>query len=698
MMTFRTAPLAFLLVMTPAALADDAPEPVVAEGEADGAILAYPASFFTEFSPVTARDMVNRLPGFSLSDGDTNRRGLADAFGNLLINGVRPSDKTLGLGTVLQRIPAGQVVRIELIREPLPEYEMRGFSQLANVILVEGAGTRASFDHTLTLNNSSRLASEFQSAVTRPVGSGELTLGLNWETWGPANDRTVETTRPDGVRLSREHYNDQRRYREIEPSISYAGPLGENTQVRVNANAEFVAWRRIISGFAYDYVNDEPIPAAYVEQKNYERSWELGLSSTLEHRWTDALNSTTTFLLTRSDTDNGPEVESVNTFSNGIERVQVFYQNAEEETALRQSFDWTLTEAHSLTFGAEAAFNALDASLALFEDLGSGFEEIPLPVSDTRVEEVRGEAFADAVWVINDAFSLEGGLRYEYSEISQSGSAGQSRTFTYLKPRGSFTWRPGDQRRIRISIKRNVDQLDFGNFASSVDLNSDQVDVGNPDYRPQTDWTLEAEFEQRFNEDASVTLTLGRVWVQDLDDYIAIITPTAVFDAPGNIGDASLNRATLEWTSPLGWLGLQNATLDGFVEWYDSNVDDPVTGEERSWSGPAEWELSLDFRQTFPERQMAWGWDYFYLSDRSHYRVSRFTNIQSPAGDLDVYVETTRWFGLTTRLGANFILDTTDKQDRILYDGPRSDGVESLHQQRYFENGPQIFLSVRGAF
>jgi hypothetical protein len=94
---------------------------------------------------------------------------------------------------------------------------------------------------------------------------------------------------PDGVRLSREHYNDQRRYREIEPSISYAGPLGENTQVRVNANAEFVAWRRIISGFAYDYVNDAPVPAAYVEQKNDERSWQAGLSSTLEHRWSDAI-------------------------------------------------------------------------------------------------------------------------------------------------------------------------------------------------------------------------------------------------------------------------------------------------------------------------------------------------------------------------------------------------------------------------
>ena len=300
--------------------------------------------------------------------------------------------------------------------------------------------------------------------------------------------------------------------------------------------------------------------------------------------------------------------------------------------------------------------------------------------------------------MINDAFSMEGGLRYEYSEISQSGPAGQSRTFTYLKPRASATWRPGDQRRMRVSIERNVDQLDFGNFASSVDLNSDQVDVGNPDYRPQTDWTLEAEFEQRFNEDASVTLTLGRVWRQDLDDYIAIITPTEVFDAPGNIGDGALNRVTLDWTSPLGWLGLQNATLDGFVEWFDSNVDDPVTGVERSWSGISEWELRFDFRQTFPERQMAWGWDYFYLSDASSYRVSRFTNIQRPAGDLDVYVETTRWFGLTTRLGANGILDSTERQDRILYDGSRADGVERLHQQRYFENGPQIFLSVRGAF
>ena len=89
----------------------------VAASETDSAIIDYEAGFFNEFAPVTALDMVNRLPGFSLDNGNTQRRGLADAFGNLLINGARPSDKSIGLGTVLSRIPADQVLSIQLIRE-----------------------------------------------------------------------------------------------------------------------------------------------------------------------------------------------------------------------------------------------------------------------------------------------------------------------------------------------------------------------------------------------------------------------------------------------------------------------------------------------------------------------------------------------------------------------------------------------------
>jgi len=701
MQTSRYALLAALLAVSTPVYADDAPEPVLAEADADGAILAYPATFFDEFAPVNALDMVARLPGFSLSNGDTGRRGLADAFGNLLIDGERPSDKTLRLETILERIPANQVASIQLIREPLPEYDMRGFSQLANIILVEGAGTRSSFRARATYNNSTRLVGVFDGSVTRPVGAGELTLALRAEGWSPAFNRTSVFRDADFALTSVEHEQDQRRFREIEPSLSYTGPLGDNTTLRVNAGYEFGAWRRMVR--AQEFEPDDQGALAHVanSQLDNDEFWEeMSFSSTLDHRFSDGLSTQSQLLLTRFETDYRPEQLVTNRIGAPQERVSIDFQSEREESAFRQSFDWTLSDAHSVEMGGEVALNAQDISLAIAEDNGDGvLTPVDLPVADTRVEELRAELFGNYVWVINDSLSVEGGLRYETSEITQSGDAEQERSFNYWKPRLSGTWRPGDQRRIRMSLERNVDQLDFDSFASSVDLNDDQVDVGNPDYRPQTDWTLEAEFEQRFNEDASLTLTLGRVWVQDLDDFIAITTPDGdVFDAPGNIGDGTLNRVTLEWTSPLGWLGLRNATLDGFLEWFDSDVEDPVTGVDRSWSGIAEWEARFDFRQTFPERQLAWGWDYFYLSDRAIFRASQFRNIEFASGDLDVYVETTRWLGLTTRLGADFVLDTSSRVERISYEGSRANNIIRARQSRRQDQGPQVYLQVRGAF
>ncbi len=63
------------------------PQPAAQEG-----ISSFPAGFFAPYNPVNANDMVARVPGFELKDGD-ERRGFA-AAGNLLINGERPSSKT----------------------------------------------------------------------------------------------------------------------------------------------------------------------------------------------------------------------------------------------------------------------------------------------------------------------------------------------------------------------------------------------------------------------------------------------------------------------------------------------------------------------------------------------------------------------------------------------------------------------------
>jgi len=146
--------------------------------EAQAGIAIYAPAFFATYSPVTALDMVSRVPGFSLSGGDSDRRGLGDSFGNLLINGQRPSNKSLSLETVLQRIPTEDVARVELIQEALPQYDMRGHPRLVNVILREGAGRSGSWASRFVLSDSGRAGNWSEISYSMPVGTADIVLGL----------------------------------------------------------------------------------------------------------------------------------------------------------------------------------------------------------------------------------------------------------------------------------------------------------------------------------------------------------------------------------------------------------------------------------------------------------------------------------------------------------------------------------------
>ena len=699
MRLFGFAATAAALVFTAAAsAADKAATITLADGaqlSEDGAIVRYPQDFFTDFSPVTARDLVNRVPGFSLSDGNTDRRGLGDAFGNLLIDGARPSDKSVGLNTVLQRIPAGDVDRIELIREPLPDYDMRGHSQLVNVILRQGAGVSTSFDNRVERYASSRIGGEIEFSHTRPIGPAEVTVSFESGFSGRRPTSVERDLTPDRAFISQNESNDQQRSRETELGLTVLTPLAGG-RLRVNVASEFSNWRSqqrseiLIAGAADNLLLDG------FETLETENSGHSISATATYDRDFDRFGSQTVLFVDRSEDEDGPETFSVFDPVALAERSVLTFDAQEEETALRQTFSWSRGDAHAWEVGAEAAFNARDTDLRVFEDTGGVLIEIDLPIAQTRVEERRAELFANHVWTISETVSMESGLRYETSEISQSGDASQERSFSYLKPAFTFAWRPDPQTRWRVTAERDVDQLDFSKFASTVDLSDDLIDLGNPDYRPQTTWTLEGEWERRFGEAASVSLVLGADWISDLDDFIPVTTPDGVFDAPGNIGDGERYRATLEWSSPLDAIGLRNAVLDGFVEWWHTRVDDPLTGLSRAFSGAREWELRLDFRQTFPERDLAWGWDYFWLSDGAVYRAREFRDLEFPTGDFDIYVETTRWFGMTMRLGADYVFDPVERSERIFFDGSRADGVVSAIRQAREKEGVTAYFRVRG--
>ena len=122
------------LLAAPVVTAQVAPTPA---GTADGIqadLVEYPAAYFGRYQPATALDMVRQVPGFLVDDG-ASLRGFGGAVGNVLINDKYPSAKLDSPSALLARIPANQVLKVELIRNQVRGIDMQGRPVLVNVVL-----------------------------------------------------------------------------------------------------------------------------------------------------------------------------------------------------------------------------------------------------------------------------------------------------------------------------------------------------------------------------------------------------------------------------------------------------------------------------------------------------------------------------------------------------------------------------------
>src|SRR5689334_5570569 len=143
--------------------------------------IAYDAAFFAQFNPQNALDMVNQTPGFSLNGGE-DRRGFSGAVGNLLIDGQRPVAKSQSVQTILQNIPAAQVVRIEVLRGAAVAGDASGQSVLVNVVRTANAGSGvwgAGFEQT------NHTAPQANASYSGRTGAIEYGLGGSYY----SNDR-----------------------------------------------------------------------------------------------------------------------------------------------------------------------------------------------------------------------------------------------------------------------------------------------------------------------------------------------------------------------------------------------------------------------------------------------------------------------------------------------------------------------------
>ena len=127
---------------------------------------SFEPAYFDQFQPITASDMVARLPGFTIQDSSGGERGLGQASLNLLINGRRPSSKSSDARDILGRIPAESVTRIDILDGD--SLDIPGLSgQVANIITTQVAGT---------LSGSWSYAARFEDGTDPQLMEGEISV------------------------------------------------------------------------------------------------------------------------------------------------------------------------------------------------------------------------------------------------------------------------------------------------------------------------------------------------------------------------------------------------------------------------------------------------------------------------------------------------------------------------------------------
>ncbi len=657
--------------------------------------IQYEASFFAPFAPRTALDIARQVPGFSLDLGNSDVRGFAGAVGNVVINGARPSSKSESLETLLSRIPASQVSRVEVGPGDLYGADYAGKGQVLNIVMSGEAGLSGEVSVSATRHYNGEIAPNAEGTALLKRGDSTFTLSAGTG----RNDRTEEGTDDFYDFASGGLLEHRRKINAIDEhnpflSGSWALEQGENNAIHLNG-------RWAPSSFYLRQTN-HVTPLGGPERddlliQNYKTPViELGgdISRPLGDGAVKLVG-----LVTRRKRDNFDA--SYNRDVGGSPVLGGFEQAQKatfQETLARLSYSRPKLFGFSFEGGAEIAFNKLNSNLDLFLLDGDGSRtRIDLPIDSATVSELRGEGYLNAGRALSKTVRVDLGLRYEASQLKVRGDATANRTLRFLKPSVTVDWRPGNGWHTQASLRRTVAQLDFYDFISSAELSNDRVNGGNADLQPQRSWEARILAEKPVLGEGLLKLELGYDLVQMLQDRVLIVTPEGAFDAPGNIGTGRRQFVTLTFDAPLSKLGLSGVRWKGNVTLQRTRVEDPIWHTQRRWT---DYWPSFDWYSELRRDSGAFSYG-VAMSDRDKFYLYRTDEIYSNWNGgpyATAFVEYRPDARTTIRFDADNILDTNATARRLLFRPNRSEADPQFEEFRERNIHASFGLTVKRSF
>ena len=683
-----------------------------ADEEANSTVV-YNAEFFAQYSPVTAKDMLDRIPGVSLRNGGGGGggggRGLGTG-GNLLINGQRIAGKDNSASDQLERITAAEVESIEIIRDTTGALNVRGASEVINVILV-AVESRSSTTVELInrLNHDGEFETGGSAAWSQQIGNFQALVNLQSRPNYENRDNREARLGPDGELLGTLFETTIRDKDEQTFSTNLSYSLGPH-RMQLNALVSEGDHPRPVRRDFVDFTGAGVVNSIQEEQvENEENNWEVG--GDYEFNFDNGSRLAVLFVANNEIRNSVRERFQADPAEVGLSK-NLFIDSRRKigEFIVQTNYNFSLGEEQSLRVGFERADTQLNSSLLI----GSSFGTEPLsesvgglsPLSSisnsgTKVQEIRYEGFAFHNWTLSDRSSLESSIVYETSEISQTGAVNKTRDFQYWRPSLDYRFNITDNFRFRATIERSVSQLSFSSFAATSNDEDRDLNAlaGNPELEPETSWSYEAGLEYRLPNDGGVLSS--NIGYTDIDNYIgrinATIDPDQPLSATGNVAPAKrwsmFNRASIR----LNRFNLPDAILGVTVGLFDSEIIDPFLQTEQRLGGRGF--VGINFRHDITPLGLSYGIDYSHSiwggqKDIDIQTITRNDRERS----LDLFVSKVWFDDWTFRLETDNTLDASRCRFRQRFDGTTINGSLALIQDSCSSRYRRWTLSVQTTF
>ena len=639
-------------------------------------VLSYDLEYFQRFEPVSVGEMLKRVPGVTFTsdvlefDG-VSMRGLPPGYAQILINGRRAPGGEADRSFFVDRIPAELVERIEIIRSPRADQPSEGIGGTLNIVLKEGAQLDGGFVKTGALVNDD--GEVRPSAALAYAGSADRTsywAALNYQ--GRRNPKNKTSRRYGG---EFEEIDNIERQDDTRDGVDLSAN-GELTQ-------RFDSGRLRLSGLVVDTDRDEdersltyvddgngsitaPDEAELQRERIGQQTYRFNAAGELEvvAGWARFREDS------HADTDAGDDLQSLELDEHVKTDItddewngRLAWAQKFGELRLKTGVDVLRKERD----GAEVEFEVEDGAIG---------EPDPAPGAVYTIEETRIDPFARIDLRFGTQWTLDLGLRVETTDrdvASDAGKASDQSTEWNPSAHLGYALSPLDQ--IRASLARTVRRPDYDLIAPYLQeeepTDGDDL-IGNPQLQNETAWGLDLGYERKLGNSGVAGLNLFYRDISDLIEMVGTGETSSSGDGQvyraDNIGDGETWGAELDFSSPLGVVGLPDTGLFFNYTWMDSEVRDPFTGARRRFTNQPHNVYNLGFIQTVQAWDFSFGASY---SDRdAGFESSLDEEVEVDyTGDLEVFVEKRFGRRLVLRLVGMNLLDKNKTERFRTYDG-----------------------------